>query len=157
VADGVRAVPETATTRGITSDFAAAKVTSDGGDRVWRVDVPGVDEAISLVRRWVRLLLADDPELAEAFELIVSEYSTNALWHSASGRPGGRIEIELCVGPERVHLKVKDDGAAALNPDPSPDDVDEHGRGLVLASAYADAIGHRDTPAGLVAWALINR
>ncbi|XVQ10888.1 ATP-binding protein [Spirillospora sp. CA-255316] len=121
------------------------------------MDVPGVDEAISLVRRWVRLLLADEPELAEAIELIVSEYGTNALWHSASGRPGGRIEVQLCVGPEQVQLKVQDDGPAALNPDQTPDDLDEHGRGLVLARAYADAVGHWDTPGGLVAWALINR
>ncbi|GAA2442586.1 hypothetical protein GCM10010191_68640 [Actinomadura vinacea] len=154
----MRVVSETATARSLTPDFAAStKATSAGDDRVWRVDVPGMNEAIPLVRHWVRLLLVDEPELAEAFELIVSEYGTNALWHSASGRPGGRIEVELCVGADQVQLVVRDDGPSALGSDRIPDDFDEHGRGLVLADAYADAVGHWDAPGGHAAWALINR
>ncbi|XVQ10669.1 ATP-binding protein [Spirillospora sp. CA-255316] len=121
------------------------------------MDLPGMDEAIPLVRRWVRLLLAEEPALAEAFGLIVSEYGTNALCHSASGRPGGRIEVELRIAAERVQLMVRDEGPAPLSPDPVPGDLNERGRGLILAGAYADAVGHWDVPGGLVAWALINR
>jgi anti-sigma regulatory factor (Ser/Thr protein kinase) len=144
------------------NDAAAADEPStasngQGGDeRVWRVDVPGVAEAVPLLRRWMRLLLAEDAKLAEAFELIVSEYGTNALWHSASGAPGGRIKAELCLGLRRARLTVLDSGALVRG-DRAPGDPAEHGRGLLLASAYADEVGHHDTPGGHAVWALINR
>lgn len=138
------------------SDLLPVRRAVPAGD-VWRMDVPGVGAAIPLLRRWVRLLLADEPELAEAFELIVSEYGTNALWHSASGSPGGRIRTELCVDAQRARLTVLDDGPWAVSGDSMPVDLDEHGRGLVLAGAYADEVGYHDTAGGRAAWALIDR
>ncbi|MFB4316338.1 ATP-binding protein [Actinomadura sp. 21ATH] len=130
------------------------KKTTD--EYVWRVDVPGMDEAIPLMRRWVRLLLADEPALAEAFELIVSEYGTNALWHTASSRPGGRIRAELRIGTHQTRLVVRDDGPSPVRSDRSTDPA-EHGRGLLLAGAYADETGQYDCADGHATWALINR
>ncbi|MEW2353246.1 ATP-binding protein [Spirillospora sp. NPDC029432] len=121
------------------------------------MDVPGTEEAIPFLRRWVRLLLGDEPELAEAFELIASEYGTNALWHSASGAPGGRIRIEFCVDARRARLTVLDEGPVSEGGRAVPEDVDEHGRGLVLAGAYADQVGYGDSAGGRAAWASIDR
>ncbi|MGI5205814.1 ATP-binding protein [Spirillospora sp. CA-108201] len=122
---------------------------------MWCIDASGREEAIPLVRRWVRLLLADQPELAGAFELIVSEYGTNALWHSASGVPGGRIRVELLISSRRTLLTVVDDGPTSARKDKEVDPA-EHGRGLLLADAYADETGQADRADGHAAWALIN-
>ncbi|GAA3943859.1 hypothetical protein GCM10023085_27310 [Actinomadura viridis] len=95
--------------------------------------------------------------VALSLELVASEYGTSALWHSASGLPGGRIRAELAVGGEGVRISVQDDG-----PDPSgegwdADRLDEHGRGLVLVEACADRSGEYTTPEGRhVMWALLT-
>ncbi|QKW39952.1 ATP-binding protein [Actinomadura sp. NAK00032] len=133
-----------------------ASTEGNRDDQLWLVDVPGVTNAVSLLRRWIRLLLTDDTALTEAFELILSEYATNALWHSASGAPGGRIRAELCVSGRQTCLTVLDDGPAPSRIDQETDPV-EHGRGLILAEAYADETGHYDSVDGHAAWALINR
>jgi anti-sigma regulatory factor (Ser/Thr protein kinase) len=121
---------------------------------VWQIEVPGVAKAIPLLRQWVHLLLID--ELAEAFELIVSEYGTNALWHTASSWPGGRIRAELSISSQQTRLTVLDDGPAPACTDRSADPV-EHGRGLLLADAYADETGEYGCADGHATWALIRR
>ncbi|MEU5995925.1 ATP-binding protein [Spirillospora sp. NPDC047418] len=141
-----------------TSRQAAADGTNTEGDwdgHVWHIDVPGVPDAVSLLRRWVRLLLVDDVVLTEAFELIVSEYGTNALWHSASGMPGGRMRVELCIGRRQTRLTVLDDGPVPVRADEQADPA-EHGRGLILADAYADETGQYDCADGHAVWALVN-
>lgn len=152
--NGTLAFPRTPTAREVTDDGASTEADTDG--RVWRVDVPGVANAVPLLRRWVQLLLAEEVELAEAFELIVSEYGTNALWHTASSGPGGRIRVELCISSQQTCLTVLDDGPAPARNDQEADPA-EHGRGLILASAYADETGQYDCADGHAAWALINR
>jgi anti-sigma regulatory factor (Ser/Thr protein kinase) len=139
-------------TRRVTDDGASTE--ADRGGCVWRVDVPGVADVVPLLRRWVHLLLTD--ELAEAFELIVSEYGTNALWHTASSRPGGRIRAELSISSQQTRLTVLDDGPAPARTDGRADPA-EYGRGLILADAYADETGQYDCADGHATWALINR
>ncbi|MEV5828844.1 ATP-binding protein [Spirillospora sp. NPDC052242] len=119
--------------------------------------MPGVAESVPHLRRWVRLPLAGDADMADAFELIISEYGTNALRHSASGAPGGRIKAELSVAVEHVCLAVLDGGGPVKNGAPADDELAEHGRGLVLACAYADEAGRFDTLDGRTSWALIKR
>ncbi len=152
--DGALVASRAPTQRQATDDGATSEADRDG--HFWRVDVPGVTDAVPVLRRWVRLLLADDAELAEAFELIVSEYGTNALWHSASGVPGGRIGAELCISRRQTRLTVLDDGPVPARTDEEGDPA-EHGRGLILADAYADETGQYDCADGHAAWALINR
>ncbi|GAA1842899.1 hypothetical protein GCM10009736_05940 [Actinomadura bangladeshensis] len=152
--DGALVASTAPTPRQATADGGNTKADRDG--HFWRVDVPGVTDAVPLLRRWVRLLLADDAELTEAFELIVSEYGTNALWHSASGGPGGRIGAELCISRRQTRLTVLDDGPVPARTDEEVDPA-EHGRGLILADAYADETGQYDCDDGHAVWALINR
>ncbi|WP_037558589.1 ATP-binding protein [Spirillospora albida] len=144
----------TITVGGTSAPLESGEV-ENGAGHVWRVEVPGVAEAVPLLRRWVRLLLAEDAELAEAFELIVSEYGTNALSHTASGASGGRIRVELTTGVRQTRLTVQDDGPPSAYAGTEIDPA-EHGRGLVLADAYADVTGQDDTADGHAAWALIN-
>jgi anti-sigma regulatory factor (Ser/Thr protein kinase) len=126
--------------------------------RTWSVEMPGVAGAVMLLRHWVQLLLvADAPHLAEALALIVSEYGTNALWHSGSGAPGGRIKVDLALTSNQIRLTVLDDGPPTVPSDWAPDCLGDHGRGLALVSAYADDHGHDDTPEGHVAWAVVYR
>jgi anti-sigma regulatory factor (Ser/Thr protein kinase) len=133
-------------------------VTATGPDaRTWRVDVPGVADSIPLLRRWVRVLLVEDGDLADAFELIVSEYGTNALQHTASGAPGGRIRAELRLNSREAQLTVLDDGGAGRNHQSQEKGLAENGRGLLLADAFADEVGHDDTTEGHASWALIHR
>ncbi|SNR38474.1 ATP-binding protein [Actinomadura mexicana] len=153
-ADGAPTILRMPTARQANGHGANAEGDKDG--RVWRVDVPGVTSAVPLLRRWVRLLLADEAELSEAFELVVSEYGTNALLHTASSRPGGRIRAELSISNRWTRLTVMDDGPAAARTDRSVDPA-EHGRGLILADAYADETGQYDCADGHAAWALITR
>lgn len=91
--------------------------------------MPGVAGAVTLLRHWVQLLVHDAPQLAEALALIVSEYGTNALWHSGSGAPGGRIRADLTLTFDQVRLTVLDDGPPTLPSDWAPDCPDDHGRG----------------------------
>lgn len=119
---------------------------------LWGVDLPGTDEAVPVLRRWVRALV-DVPGL----ELVASEYGTNALWHSASGLPGGRIRVELALGVSWVRLSVQDDGPKPVREEWNEECLDEHGRGLVLVQAHVDECGEFPTPEGKhVAWALIR-
>jgi anti-sigma regulatory factor (Ser/Thr protein kinase) len=92
-----------------------------------------------------------------ALALIVSEYGTNALWHSRSGAPGGRIKVDLALTANQIRLTVLDDGRSALPTDWAPDCLGDHGRGLALVSAYANDHGYDDTPEGHPAWAVVYR
>ncbi|MFF5265117.1 ATP-binding protein [Actinomadura viridis] len=127
-----------------------------GDEERWLIELPGTAASVPVLRRWVRAVLGT-AGVAPSLELVASEYGTNALWHSASGLPGGRIRAELAVGREGVRISVQDDG-----PDPSSevwdaDRLDEHGRGLVLVEAYADRAGEYTTPEGRhVMWALLT-
>ena len=152
--DGALDAPRMSTLQQATANGTNTEADEDG--RLWRVDVPGVTDAVPLLRRWVRLLLADDAALTEACELIVSEYGTNALCHSASGAPGGRMRVELRISRQQTRLTVLDEGPIPAHADDEADPA-EHGRGLILADAYADETGQYDCADGHAAWALINR
>ncbi|MFC9973754.1 ATP-binding protein [Spirillospora sp. NPDC127200] len=122
------------------------------------VELPGTEAAVPTLRRWVRALLSGRCRQAGDLELIASEYATNALWHSASGLPGGLLRAEIQHDTERVRLTVYDNGPIGV-PRTWPDDqLDEHGRGLMLVAAYADDYGAHRLPDGRhIAWAVLNR
>ncbi|MFG2499593.1 ATP-binding protein [Streptomyces sp. NPDC048441] len=90
----------------------------------------------------------------DAAALVVSELVTNAIVHTASHR----IICELCTGPGKLRIAVRDDGYGSGVPRPAregPDADDEHGRGLLLVDAVSTAWGVRDegAGAGLTVWA----
>ncbi|MFI0353455.1 ATP-binding protein [Actinomadura sp. 9N407] len=121
------------------------------GDQ-WVVDLPGTAASVSLLRHWVRSVVG-----SKDLELVASEYGTNALWHSASGQPGGRIRAELTVGPGGIRIAVRDDGPGPPGEGWDEESLDEHGRGLALVAAHVAEVGEYVTPEGRhVMWALIR-
>ncbi|WP_148108643.1 ATP-binding protein, partial [Actinomadura sp. WAC 06369] len=49
-------------------------------------------------------------------DVMVSEIATNALLHTASGRPGGGVDVVVRAAADRVRVEITDDGGAATLP-----------------------------------------
>ncbi|MEV6840839.1 ATP-binding protein [Streptomyces sp. NPDC051133] len=108
--------------------------------RVWGLSCPGFPEEVSRARRWTRDILRGSP-LAEDAELIVSELSTNAIRHTASGRQSGIFHLAVAVSAQVVAVSVTDDGGTGTAPKVEHQDQDaEHGRGLGMVSAIAHRV-----------------
>ncbi|MFF3276302.1 ATP-binding protein [Streptomyces chrestomyceticus] len=108
--------------------------------QVWGLSCPGSPEEVSRARRWTRDILRDSP-LAEDAELIVSELSSNAILHTASGRNSGSFHLSLAVTPQVIALSVTDDGGAGTIPKVEDQDEEaEHGRGLGMVNAIAHRV-----------------
>ncbi|MEU7224950.1 ATP-binding protein [Streptomyces chrestomyceticus] len=112
--------------------------------QVWGLSCPGSPEEVSRARRWTRDILRDSP-LAEDAELIVSELSSNAILHTASGRDSGSFHLSLAVTPQVIALSVTDGGGAGTIPkvedqvqEQDPDA--EHGRGLGMVNVIAHRV-----------------
>jgi anti-sigma regulatory factor (Ser/Thr protein kinase) len=109
---------------------------------------PGFPEEVSRARRWTRDILRGFP-LADDAELIVSELSTNAILHTASGRASGSFHLAVAVSPRVVALSVTDEGATNTAPKAEhQDDQAEHGRGLDMVSALARRVVVHDSHSG---------
>jgi hypothetical protein len=65
----------------------------------------GRDDQVAEARRFVAEAIGDAPVRDEAV-LLVSEVSTNALVHTASGN-GGKFEVTVCLAGRRVRVDVK--------------------------------------------------
>ncbi|MEU0740757.1 ATP-binding protein [Streptomyces sp. NPDC006134] len=110
--------------------------------------VPGFPEGVSRARRWSRDILRDSP-LAQDAELIVSELSTNANHHTASGWEPGSFHLAVALSAQVVAVSVTDDGGAATDPKVEHRDQDtERGRGPGMASALAHRVVVHDTDQG---------
>ncbi|MGW2953820.1 ATP-binding protein [Streptomyces eurythermus] len=95
-----------------------------------------------------RDILRDSP-LADDAELIVSELSTNAIRHTASGWDPGSFHLAVAVSAQVVAVSVTDDGGAATAPKVEYQDHDaERGRGLGMVSALAHRVIVHDTDQG---------
>ena len=120
----------------------------------WSRLFPGRPEQVAQARLFTRSVLAGRPEEATA-ELVVSELSTNAVLHSASGGPGGSFVVSVLVRADGVMVGVDDLGSAAEPAARAADDgaPRESGMGLVLVAALAKEWGSARTPAGWRVWA----
>lgn len=110
---------------------------------------PGRADQCREARIWARVRLRPFPDTADAVELVLSEFFSNAIRHSASGRPGGSVFVSL-VGLVygTIHLEVVDDGPLAARPKtvtrvmaPGADCRWDRGRGLFLAAALSKEWG----------------
>ncbi|MFC9226372.1 ATP-binding protein [Streptomyces hygroscopicus] len=109
--------------------------------RVWGLTCPGFPEEIGRARRWTRDILSDHP-CADIAALIVSELSTNAVTHTASGSPAGTFHVALALSKQVVAISVTDDGGKPETPHPvEPDQDATHGRGLSIVMALANHLG----------------
>ncbi|MEU2876068.1 ATP-binding protein [Streptomyces sp. NPDC007070] len=108
--------------------------------RVWGLSCPGFPEEVSRARRWTRDILRGSP-LADDAALIVSELSTNAIRHTASGLDSGIFHLAVAVSARIVAVSVTDDGGTGAAPKIEHQDHDaEHGRGLDMVSLIAHRV-----------------
>ncbi|MEU8913598.1 MULTISPECIES: ATP-binding protein [Streptomyces] len=117
--------------------------------------LPHIPEAVSVVRRRVRTVLADwnlAPDLAEDALLVISELITNAVVHAL---PPAVLRLSRVVdGSHALRVEVTDAGAAAADGRPVVEpDADEHGRGLDIVTALAAECGTRVHSGGITWWA----
>ncbi|GAA3752525.1 anti-sigma regulatory factor (Ser/Thr protein kinase) [Spinactinospora alkalitolerans] len=100
---------------------------------------PGTCQGLRRSRRFLRWGIAEVyPRQVDDAELCLSEAFTNAVKHTLSGRPGGRVTVRayaLTCGP--LYVDVLDQGPVNGTDRPAVDpracDLDaEHGRGLHL-------------------------
>jgi serine/threonine-protein kinase RsbW len=115
-------------------------------DLRWERDFPGEKAQLAGVRRWIGELLPRC-DAREVVALVASELSTNAIRHTASGRPGGRFGVTVTWTAESVLIEVDDAGGPSV-PKVIEDADGENGRGLQLVlnlssslSVYGDEEG----------------
>ncbi|MGC4976681.1 ATP-binding protein [Streptomyces sp. DT199] len=117
--------------------------------RVWGLSCPGFPEEVSRARRWTRDILRGSP-LAEDAVLIVSELSSNAILHTASGQASGSFHLALAVTPQVIALSVTDDGGTGTAPKIEHQEQEaEHGRGLGMVSVIAHRVAIHSSQVGL--------
>ncbi|WP_030810603.1 ATP-binding protein [Streptomyces sp. NRRL S-337] len=117
--------------------------------------LPHIPEAVSVVRRRVRTVLAGwnlTPDLAEDALLVVSELVTNAVVHA---RPPAVLRLSRIVdGRDALRVEVTDTGPATADGQPVVERcTGEHGRGLGIVTALAAECGTRVHAGGTTRWA----
>ncbi|MEU8145107.1 ATP-binding protein [Nonomuraea sp. NPDC048901] len=114
------------------------------------VVLPGVAQSVAVARHCVvEMLAAAGHRGLEEVQLIVSELTSNALIHTASGLHGGVVTVEvIAVDTEIVRVEVTDDGADTVPRSRASGDDDCHGRGLWLVEQIALKWGVRLLGAG---------
>jgi anti-sigma regulatory factor (Ser/Thr protein kinase) len=120
----------------------------------WSRYFPGRADQVAQARLFVASVLAGRPE-AEAAALVVSELSTNAVRHTASGGPDGLFAVTVRREDDRATVTVQDMGAAGEPAIRTPDaDVpEESGRGLLLVAAVSKDWGAARNRLGWQVWA----
>ncbi|MBB5998480.1 ATP-binding protein [Streptomonospora salina] len=122
-------------------------------------------EQVAGARSWAWRVTGRAYDRAHPMMLALSELHSNAIKHTVSGLPGGRVRIDITLLPQSVHLAVTDHGQRPEQPPTRPqpcassvDDIDEAGRGLALIQAISCAWGYYGTT-GLptTVWALFDR
>ena len=128
----------------------AAPVLTGGAAPVAVRVFPGLPEQAARARRWVRALASGpggpDPD---GLDLVVTELFANAVLHTRSGEPGGKVTIAVTAdGAIHVH----DYGAGgpcqglAAGPRAAGGLRADYGRGLEIVAALCDGLAH--LPAG---------
>ncbi|HEX6468950.1 MAG TPA: ATP-binding protein [Streptosporangiaceae bacterium] len=113
---------------------------------------PGLAEEARQARRLVRRLLGAEHPLVDEAELLTTEVFANAIQHSASGRPGGKVAVSVATEGSAVRIEITDEGGAAGAPHVRADLYAEGGRGLYLLDALAGGWGFRTDRAGTTVW-----
>jgi len=101
---------------------------------------PGLPSQVGEARRWVRAVTG--PASGDIAVLVVSELATNAIMHSASGRPGGKFAVGVQARTSGVLIYVRDQGRDAARDAAgrwAPENG--HGYGLRIVASLAVVFG----------------
>jgi Histidine kinase-like ATPase domain len=117
--------------------------------------LPGQLESVAVARTLTAN--ATQPGVRDAAVRCVSEFVANAIVHTRSGRPGGRIVVTLRTEPAGwLLIEVVDEGAPGRPRVAVP--ADEHGRGLGIVEVLSEAWGIKPVYAGRCTWCrLVSR
>jgi serine/threonine-protein kinase RsbW len=104
-------------------------------ERVVRASADEVGQAIGLA-----------PERIEDLKLAVSEAVNNAIEHGNRRQSAKLVEVIFVLDPEKLEVRIRDEGGGAENVDFSPHVVEEHnieggmhrGFGMYLINALVD-------------------
>jgi serine/threonine-protein kinase RsbW len=133
-----------------------------GAARLLELTLPGIELAVSVARRCAGMMTAHLGYLRiarEDVELLVSELTSNAVRHTASGE-GGRFTVELWLevrGSRPVLTVAVHDQGSSVNAPRARPPGGEHtgGRGLLLVTELAHrwGVGEPVPGGGRVVWA----
>jgi serine/threonine-protein kinase RsbW len=114
----------------------------------WCRVFPATPVQVPQARRWMQAILDGHPAAADA-ALCLDELAVNAMWHSASGRPGGHFTVRAGSRGGRLRVEVTDQGGPWVWPEHG---AGQDGRGLLIVSELAADWGRRGGPAGWTVW-----
>lgn len=134
-----------------TTTCPTSQNTNPTGPAVQRFE--GLAEQIGAARAWALGCLPAGCPRRDDVALVLSELVTNAVLHSASGTPGGQVEIRVDVEADAVALSVLDQGPTLA---PAVRGPGEHGRGLGIVGALVDAYDVTTTEAGRCTWCRLD-
>lgn len=120
------------------------------------VVLPGVPESVSAARAMVRRQLGTGHPAADTAAVCVSELATNAIAYTRSGLPGGTFAVHVQAVPGGLEVRVLDNGARTEPALADPAPGAEHGYGLRIVAALADAWGTESLAAGRATWCRIT-
>jgi serine/threonine-protein kinase RsbW len=108
----------------------------------------GRPDQVLLARQFVVSALVEDSPIREVARLLVSEVTTNALRHTASGTAGGGFRVSYELRDDRLRVEVYDAGALTTPQRRAHDLEAPGGRGLELLDALASRWGTLGGPEG---------
>ena len=131
--------------------LAGRRRVAEDGMPVVSTTLPREAESVPVARRFVRATLVDWklPSLTDVAELVVSELASNAVLHAR--HQSFRLTVRR-LDEDQVRVAVID--RSRVEPTvATPDDEDDHGRGLALVDAVAERWGTDPMPWGKRVWA----
>ncbi|MFW5416083.1 ATP-binding protein [Nocardiopsis sp. CNT-189] len=142
---------------------SAAHPGTGWGPAFARLALAGTPGSAGELRVWAARSLSacprpyrTDTDLRERLELVASEFASNVVRHSASGRDGGIMIAALFTPHDRLALRLYDEGprpGTPRTPQPPPSVLGdtalldaEGGRGLALVALASAAYGFTAPP-----------
>jgi anti-sigma regulatory factor (Ser/Thr protein kinase) len=112
----------------------------------------GRPDQVLLARQFVVSALVEDSPIRDVARLLVSEVTTNALRHTASGTARGGFRVSYELRDDQLRVEVYDAGALTTPQRRAHDLEAPGGRGLELLDALASRWGTLGGPEGRVVW-----
>jgi serine/threonine-protein kinase RsbW len=112
----------------------------------------GHPDQVLLARQFVVSALVEESPIRDVARLLVSEVTTNALRHTASGTAEGEFRVSYELGEDRLRVEVYDAGSRTTPQRRAHDLEAPGGRGLELLDALASRWGTLGGPEGRVVW-----
>ena len=117
-----------------------------------RSTIPGTQRSVRTARTFVDAVLGPAHPGGDTARLLVSELVTNAIQHSDSALPGGRVTVAILAVPGGIQVEVIDEGSAHSVPVVCEDPLGTHGRGLFLVQSLADDWGYHRGDGATTVW-----